>query len=64
MSGAWRNSRMGEWMPIDEFLYEKQIFIESRFPDLPTSGLFIFWEICFKIQKSLLIAIARPEIIP
>lgn len=59
MSGAWRNSRMGEWMPIDEFLYEKQIFIESRFPDLPTSGLFIFWEICFKIQKLLFIVIAR-----
>ena len=63
MSDAWRNSRMVEWMPIDEFLYEKQIFIESRFPDLPTSGLFIFWEIHFKIQKLLFIAIARHGII-
>ena len=59
MSDAWRNSRMVEWMPIDEFLYEKQIFIESRFPDLPTSGLFIFWEIHFKIQKLLFVVIAR-----
>ena len=34
---------MAEWMPIDEFIYEKQIFIESRFPVLPTL-VFLFFE--------------------
>ena len=44
MSDAWRNSRMGEWMPIDEFLYRKQNFIDSRFAGLPTSEVFLIFE--------------------
>ena len=43
MSDAWRNSRMGEWMPIDEFLYRKQNFID-RFEGLPTSEVFLIFE--------------------
>ena len=44
MPDAWRNSRMGEWMPTDEFLYRKQNFIHSRFAGLPTSEVFLIFE--------------------
>ena len=50
-------------MPIDEFLYRKQNVVDSRFAGLPTSEVFNFLEIYLKIQKSLFIAIGRPEII-
>ena len=44
MSDAWRKSRMVEWMPIDEFLYKKQNFMDSRFPVLPTTEVFLIFE--------------------
>ena len=50
-------------MPVDEFLYKKQIFIENRIPILPRSKVFLFLKNMSKIQKLLFIVITRHGII-